>query len=317
MSETETNVIVPAAPEADVKLSFDPNNFAADMQKLATASGMTIETPQEPIAIPQPTQPAQPEQAAITKPEEATHTEVAVPEKFKTADGKVDKEKLNKSMANVDETLALYLAKEKELKRKMNEVKAQENAYLTPPVTKAPIPEAPINTNFAAQLEADVARDGFGVVAAKLFTAAQQSAVEQLKGEIDSLKGVNAENTTKQQIEAIGKHDPWVYTPEGLATLTRTLEEQPYLWQAADPYKAAYLYNNGLKNVAASRSNSQVLTPTPTARPSAPVPTGQAANRTSAPVLKLDTKEAIDNHLKGLTPAQQSEFFKKAGLPGF
>jgi hypothetical protein len=47
------------------------------------------------------------------------------------------------------------------------------------------------------------------------------------------------------------------------------------------------------------------------------VPSGQAAAPATGPVINLDSKEAIDNHLKKLTPAQQSEFFKKMGLPGY
>jgi hypothetical protein len=33
--------------------------------------------------------------------------------------------------------------------------------------------------------------------------------------------------------------------------------------------------------------------------------------------VKLDSKADIDRHLKSLTPAQQSEFFKRMGFPGF
>lgn len=307
--------IVNATDKTD--LSFKAEDFAADIEKLKNT--MTVDKPTASAPITPPTTPTQPEpevkvEAVVTKQDEATKIEV--PEKFKTADGSVDTEKLSKSITNVDEALASYLAKEKELKRKMNEVKAKENAYINPPIDIAPTPNIPINQSFAQQLEQDIAKDGAGVVLAKLFTAAQESVEERVKTEIEQLKSVNAQNTTKQQIEAIGKTDPWVYTPEGMATLTRVLEEQPYLWQAPDPYKAAYMQYNGLKNVA-SKSVPQVLTPTPTARPSAPVPTGQAAVQTSAQVLKLDTKQDVDNYLKKLTPAQQSEFFKKAGFPGF
>ena len=302
----------------DTNLSFNLNDFAADMEKLAKSQQMTVEPPVPAVSMTPPPTPVQPIQETVTAPvtETVEATKVEVPEKFKTADGNVDTEKLNKSITNVDEALASYLAKEKELKRKMNEVKAQENAYINPPATPAPANVIPINTTFAKQLEDDIAKEGAGVVLAKLFTAAQESVEERVQKEISLLKTVNADNTTKQQIEAIGKSDPWVYTPEGMATLTRVLEEQPYLWQANDPYKAAYIQYTGQKNVA-SKSNSQVLTPTPQARPTAPVPSGQAANQTSAPVIKLDTKQDIDNHLKKLSPAQQSEFFKKMGYPGF
>jgi hypothetical protein len=310
--------------KADSNLSFAPENFADDLAKLAAASGMTLETPQADIPLTPPNEPEQPKaqemtpepEAPVTKTDEATQ-KVEVPEKFKAPDGSVDTAKLEKSMVNVEQALAQYLEKEKELKRKMNEVKKQENAYITPPQTPAPTPVIPINTEFAKQLEADIQKEGAGVVLAKLFTAAQESVEERVKSEIESLKSVNAANATKAQIEAIGKNDPWVYTPEGMATLTQMLEEQPYLWNAPDPYKAAYLIYSGQKSVV-SKSVPQVLTPTPTARPTAPVPSGQAAApANTTPSLRLETKEDIENHLKKLTPAQQSAFFQKMGFPGF
>lgn len=325
---TETNTIPTEVTKAPVSgLSFDPANFAADIAKIAASKGITLEggkVVEQPVVetavITPPTPPEQPEpevQAPVTPKAEATKAEVSVPDKFKAPDGGIDAEKLNKSIVNVDEALAKYLEKERELKRKMNEVRAQENAYINPPPPpNAPAPVIPVNTNFAAQLEADIAKEGAGVVLAKLFTAAQESVEERVQSRIQALQTVNAENTTKQQIEAIGKNDPWVYTPEGMETLTRVLNEQPYLWNAPDPYKAAYLQYNGFRSVA-SKSAPQVLTPTPTARPTAPVQSGQAVVRTSAPVIKLDTKEDIDSHLKSLTPEQRKEFFKKAGYPAF
>jgi len=314
----ETNVTVP-----EVKLSFDPNNFAADMAKLAASKGLTIEGNEvKPVEVPVITPPTTPEQppvevAPVTPKDEATKADVVVPDKFKAPDGSIDTEKLNKSVVNAEAALANYLVIEKELKRKMNEVRAQENAYINPPpAPNAPIPVIPVNTNFAAQLEADIAKDGAGVVLAKLFTAAQESVEERVQSRIQELQNVNAETTTMKQVEAIGKNDPWVYTPEGMSTLTKILDEQPYLWNAKDPYKAAYLQYKGIENVA-SKSNSQVLTPTPQARPTAPMPSGQAANRTSAPVIKLDTKQDIDNHLKTLSPEERKKFFVKAGYPAF
>jgi hypothetical protein len=308
-----TNTVIPQTNTAN--LSFRDGDFAADMEKLAASQTMTVEVPTEPIQLGQtPTMPAQPETAAVTETEKA---KTEVPEKFKTADGEVDTEKLNKSITNVDEALAKYLEKEKELKRKMNEVRSQENAYITPPVTPTPTPTIPVNTDFAKRLEEDIAKDGAGVVLAKLFTAAQESVEERVQSRIQAIESHNSANTTKAQVEAIGKADPWVYSPEGMSTLTNILDTQPYLWQAPDPYKAAYLQYKGQQSASVSKSSSQVLTTTPPARPMAPVPSGQAANQTPAQTIALNSKEAIDTHLKGLTTAQQEAFFKKAGYPGF
>jgi hypothetical protein len=304
---------VPAKTQVE-NLSLRDNDFAADMAKLRASTGMTVEVQPEPIQLASPTTPAQPETAAVTETDKAP---VVVPEKFKAADGSVDTEKLGKSITNVDEALASYLEKEKELKRKMNEVKAKENTYLTPPATPTPNPVIPVNTDFAKKLEEDIAKDGAGVVLAKLFTAAQESVEERVQERIKAIESHNAANTTKQQVEAIGKSDPWVYTPEGLTTLTQILDTQPYLWNAPDPYKAAYLQYKGQQNVSV-KSSSQVLTTTPPARPTAPVPSGQAVNQTQAPKdFSKMSSETLQAHLKTLTPEQEREFFARQGFPKY
>lgn len=319
-----------ATPGADTGLSFKPEDFAKDMAKLQAEAGTV--TP-APTVETKPTQemPVQPAQATVT-PEPATKQDpapapeaaVEVPEKFKTPEGTLDEAKLAKSAENIDKALANYLAKEKELKRKINEVKAAENAYLNPaltatPVTPGQIPATSPNPalSFEQQLEADMQAQGAGKVLAKLFTAAQESALEQARRELMPIKEGFEESRTRQQIEAIGKIDPWVYTPEGVTALNQILDEQRYLLNAPDPYKAAYMYHRGLTGVTQSRSSSQVLTPTPTAKATAPVPSAVAANQTPSPTVNLNTREAIDAHLKTLTPKQQEEFFIKAGFPAF
>lgn len=314
--ETVDTAVVTAPVAKPESLSFKAEDFAADIAKLAAEQGVTVSPKVEP-----PTQPEQPvTQAPVTPPVEATKVEVPV--KFQTPDGGVDTEKLAKSTMNVEEALAKYLEKERELARKRNEVKAQENAYINPPTPpNTPTPVIPVNTNFAAQLEADIAKEGAGVVLAKLFTAAQESVEERVQKEISSLKNVNAENTIKQQIQAIGKSDPWVYTTEGISTLNQVLIEQPYLQTADDPYKAAYLFYNGQKSVA-SKSSPQVLTPTPIARPSAPVPTGQAASQANngmtpeAMFDKLTPGQKVE-FINRLPPNEQEKWFVKAGFPAF
>jgi len=275
---------------------------------------MVVEKEAPAIPMTPPNVPAQPEvkgpAAAIPEATKAPE----VPEKFKTPEGEIDIAKVEKSTLDAQVALDKYLAKERELKRKINEVKAAEVAPLTPPTTPQQPAYENVSPDFAVKIEQDIQSQGVGNVLAKLFNAAKEVAKEEIAGDITQLKTAHAETTTRQQIEAIGKVDPWVFTDEGVGTLTKILNEQPYLWNAADPYKAAYLIYNGVINVA-SRSQEKVTTSTPPARPSAPIPTGQASPVTPATV-RLDSKEAIDNHLKGLSLEQQEEFFRKSGLPG-
>jgi len=301
-------------PKVDEGLSLTNDTFAEDMAKLAAMAGSTPQTDTTPTTTETST-PTTPEQPVNQAPVTDEATKVDVPEKFKTPDGKIDVAKVEKSLMSAEETLAKYLAKEKELKRKMNDARKTEAGL--PPSELGNIQVSP---EFAAQFEKDVQTMGLGNAVIRLQTAtlkaAEEAAYSRAMKDIEGIKEVTANQTTRNQIEAIAKSDPWVYTPEGLNTLTTILDSQPYLWQAADPYKAAYVHYKGL-NVA-SQQVPQVLTPTPTARPSAPVPTGQAAApANNTPSVRLDSKEAINTHLKKLTAEQQSEFFKKMGFPGF
>jgi hypothetical protein len=303
-------------PAKDPDLSFKNSDFAADMAKLAEKAGQSMTPSVPPLAVPMtpPSVPVQPEKATVIPEATKAPEAVAVPEKFQTPDGKIDVQKVEQSTLNAQEALDKYLAKEKELKRKINEVHAQERGIPTPVQTTQPSQSPALNPDFAKQIEADIQAKGAGVVLAQLFNAAKEVAKEEIRGDVEQIKSAQADVSTRQQIEAIGKVDPWVYTEEGVGTLTKILNEQPYLWNAADPYKAAYLIYNGVLNVA-SRSQGKVLTPNPTVRPTAPVPSGQASLVTQTPII-LNSKQDIDNHLKTLTPAQQEEFFKRAGLPG-
>ena len=306
-------------------LTFKANDFAQDIQKLAVEQGLP--DPYKEEAPPAVAMPAQPPQAAVTPTEPAKQETtpepkvVEVPEKFKTADGKVDEAKLEKSIVNVDQALAKYLEKEKELKRKINEVKTAENAYLNP-VNVAPTTEpvqTPANLPFRQMLAKDIQEQGIEVVLEKLFTASQEAALDQARKELSPLKQGFEEATTRSQVEAIGKADPWVYTEDGISTLNQILTQQPYLMQAPDPYKAAYIHYQGQRGVTQKvEHSSQVSTPTPTAKASAPVPTAVAAsNANTSPTINLDSPQAVDAYLKTLDPKQQEEFFVKMGLPAF
>lgn len=318
---------------AEKGLSFAPENFAADMQMLATEQGKTI-TP-EGIVADTPTQTPAPavqpevlatETPAVTpEPAKVEVKPVVVPDKFKAPDGTLDMAKVEKSTMSADQALAKYLEKEKELKRKINEVKASENAYLNPANTPNPIlSQSVLNANvpFHQQLEQDVQAIGLGKTLEKLFTASQESALEQARKEITPIKQGYDQSVTKNQIEAIGKSDPWVYTEDGVNTLNRILTEQPYLMNAEDPYKAAYIAYQGILGVNAriAGTNTQVLTPNPTARASAPVPTARAADSsTASPETVFDklTNAQKSEFIKRLPTAEQEKWFIRSGFPAF
>ena len=308
MTNAVKAVEVPAA-----NLSFKNEDFAEDMAKLQTAVATPTVTPEAAIPATTTAQDTTP----VTEQKPATSE---VPEKFKTPDGKVDESKVEKSLVNVEEAIAKYTAKQKELNRLINETKAKENAYLRSDVATtqntAPTTPAPVDQSFEQMIEADLQKEGTGKTLSKLFNAAREAALEQFRTEISPLQASIHENQMRGQVEAIGKTDPWVYTPEGIDTLTKILNDKPFLANSDNPYRDAYLFYQGAR-LTASRVDSQVSTPTPTAKASAPAPTASAANHTSAPVVRLDSTESIEKFLHKLTPKEQSEFFVKQGLPAF
>jgi len=321
---SEEQVISTPEPAVDSRPNISAEELNADLQKFVEQNKPTTVTAQPTQTM--PAQTVQPEPTPATETPAVTPQPTAtdgatptpeVPEKFKTPDGKLDEEKLAKSTFHVDQALAKYLEKEKELKRKQNEVRKAENPYLTPTTPANTPPTENANLSFDKQLEADVQAQGLGPVLAKLFTAAKDTALEEARKELSPLKEGFEAATSRKQIEDIGKTDAWVYTEEGVNTLQQILAEQPYMWQASDPYKAAYLHYQGIRGVT-GRVGSQVRTPTPPAKATAPVPSAVAANpSTPAPVVDLNSREAISRHLKTLTPKQQEEFFKKQGYPAF
>ncbi len=308
MTESIKAVEVPAKD-----LSFKNEDFAQDMEKLQTA----VATPE--VKTEETTPAITPTQDTTTEPTQKPVSS-EVPEKFKTPDGKVDESKVEKSLVNVEEAIAKYTAKQKELNRLINETKAKENAYLRSDVVATPTIDtttpAKTDQSFEQMIESDLQKEGTGKTLSKLFNAAREAALEQLRTEISPLQATIHETQTRNQLEAIGKTDPWVYTATGIDTLTKILNDKPFLTNSDNPYRDAYLFYQGAK-LTASRVDSQVSTPTPTAKTSAPTPTALAANHTSAPVVRLDSKESIDKILQKLTPKEQSEFFAKLGLPAY
>ncbi len=308
MTESIKAVEVPAKD-----LSFKNEDFAQDMEKLQTA----VATPE--VKTEETTPAITPTQDTTTEPTQKPVSS-EVPEKFKTPDGKVDESKVEKSLVNVEEAIAKYTAKQKELNRLINETKAKENAYLRSDVVATPTIDtttpAKTDQSFEQMIESDLQKEGTGKTLSKLFNAAREAALEQLRTEISPLQATIHETQTRNQLEAIGKTDPWVYTATGIDTLTKILNDKPFLTNSDNPYRDAYLFYQGAK-LTASRVDSQVSTPTPTAKTPAPTPTALAANHTSAPVVRLDSKESIDKILQKLTPKEQSEFFAKLGLPAY
>lgn len=287
------------AAQAPAEFSGAPGDLMKDLALLdAQQNPPTVPEPQAP----EPVQPA----TATATPE--------VPEKFKDENGNADQAKIEKSTADAQAALTKYLAMEKDLRRKMNEVSGlQKQAPQSP--TDAPATASP----FAAQLEADMAKFGAGAVLERLFEAAKETAKAEAKRDVLSDVMADREERleikSRQELEQIAKFDQGVISPEGLEALARIRAERPWIEKAANPTSEAYKVYLA-DQVIKARLNGQV-TPNPKgpAAKAPPTPVGPAPRvsvQPTAPVLQ--TKEDIDKHLSTLDEKGQEAFFKGFGL---
>ena len=316
MQATVDNVVAINEPGSVGKVEVPPEfsgkwgDFGKDMAAIAAEqpqpaeagelTELVVEVPAPP-ATPEPVQP----KAAEVQPEAAATPEQQaqrVPDKFKTPDGQLDQERLLKS----------YSDAERELKRLQNAARAP----LQDPNQAAPNQQATpqVPQTFEAQLEQDVKAKGIGPVLAQLFYAARESALQGAMQEIEGLREVHEQQVRGEELKAIAKRDPWVFTQEGLTTLTEIRKTRPWVNQSPEPWKEAYRSFLADRAMGISSGNGQqVQTPTPKAA-TAPPGSVAAANRTVEPTIKLDTQEAILAHVATLPKDKEAEFWKKAGF---
>lgn len=297
-----------AQPDAGLQgFSGKPGDFAADMAKIAAEFGHAPEAP-APIAAEAPAAiqhkapeaaPAQPEQ-----PQAAGQPTVEVPKKFQNADGTVDADKVQKSEVNLDEAIARYKAKEREFQQLQNKVN-------NPPAYQPPVAQAQEGIDpFVAQLNADLAANPSnpGLVLAKLFHAAKDSAYQQAKQDIEGIRTETHAEKNEKELAGLLKLYPEMASPDGIEKLSAIRQERGInTWRGAF---REYIADQGMTQ----RLGGQVQTPNPTAAAvKAPASPAAAAPRAVAEAPK--TEKEINAMLNGMTQAQQNEFWKRT-FPG-
>lgn len=303
-------------PKPDISMDLD--DFAKEMAKIeAESKGIPAEVKPDvmPAQSSQVQEPAKPE----SSPAAAISKSVAIPEKFKAADGGIDAEKVAKSTVAAEGALRKYLALESEMKRKANEVRNLQAQPAVTPVTLAPNGQEgfEVSSDFAARLEQDLQNPqiGAGKVLASLFAAAQNLAYQRVQNETAGLREQVVQEGSRRELQMIAEIDPWILEPEGFNTLSQIRQERPWVNNHPEPWKAAYREYLADK-VLAERRGSQVSTPTPrNITPRAPAPAVIAANSVrlpaEVPVVDLTDARAVDEYVSKLPIAQQEEFFKK------
>lgn len=314
-----------AAPT--VTLSNDWNKdlaaMAAEVQpqtpaqpELATSQAAVTPAPVAPVVpTAQPNEQAKTAQTAPVVPVAGTAATpaVEVPEKFRGADGKLDQEKLLKSYGDA----------ERALKQAQNKLATTPTAPAVPQVPAVAAPVAQVGN--LTPLELQVAKDiwqqgqaGFTEAQAialartqvKGWEAAAAMASERALGGVSQIQESINEQRRAAELTSLAKNYPDVLTPKGFEELVKVREENPWINQSPEPWKAAAQLLVGQKGLIGQAGT--VVIPTPTGAQNQPIPVTPSAP-VSQPV-QLNTPAQIEAYVKTLTPTQEAEFWKLQGL---
>lgn len=308
-------------------------DMAKDMASIAQEM-----SPQE-----QPAQPdnGQPNPAVVTNPEVKSPAAVVpqaqtannqppapqaedVPEKFRDANGKLDQEKLIKS----------YFEAEKALKRAQNAAQTPAAPQVAQPVQSQPQSQPVATPQGLTPFEARVAQDLLNEAAALGYQMPQAQAIAQARiqirlldakhqadtaatfAEVAQFRETLAQQAQRTELESLAKNPDtnWVLTPKGQSDLMKVREENPWINASPTPWASAAYHLLGQRRISEKSSGGLVNMPNPTgaqnAAPPLPVtPTPPASNP-----IQLNTPQQIEAHVKTLTPQQEAEFWRKAGM---
>ncbi len=312
-----TGSLVGAAPSVTMS-----NDWNKDLAAMAAES--VKETPAQPVV-------GQPQQAVVTPP--ATQTPaipatqaaapaipvivppVEVPEKFRGPDGKLDQEKVLKS----------YFDAEKALKKAQNALGAQ------PAATPAAVPAQPGQPQPAqaqqqlSPFELQVAQDLFSQggfteqqamaqarVMVRLSEAKHRADTAATFAEVNQFREALAQQQQRTELQSLAERNPEVLTPQGYAELVKVREENPWINNAPEPWKAAAHFLLGQKQMYGQAGLVNIPTPKGVQQAVPPLPVTPA--QTVQNPIALNTPEQIQAYVSTLSPENEGEFWKKMGL---
>lgn len=347
----EAGAMTPVATTVNVPLKATNDNVSGQWQEFLKDEGMkvdatgnavpaaTTEPPVQPAPTPAPQAeaPAVPaptvETPAVTPPTAegqppAQGQAPEVPAKFQDANGGLDEAKLEKSTVSIEARLAQYREKEKELTQKAQKASEktpdspppQQQAQVTPAQTAMTLDQVT-----PQMIEESIAKNGQGNVIMELMQMARSEGVaqatQQVQGTVAGLQGRIESRERAEELTAIAKDDPWVFTDEGMKTLVSIRQSKPWLNEAPEPWKEAYRdykATQALGQSTVARLNPQVSTSTPQAQAGRvpPTPAGAAGSIPQQVVpVNLNDPAAVKKHLDSLPWAEQLKFFGTA-MPG-
>ena len=307
--ENEMNVVtVPTMAINDPSLSPTPipdqfsgkwEDMAKDMAAMAGNGEVT------PIEVITPKQDEPMGQVAPVQTAQAPSTVTPeVPDKFKAPDCKLDEGKIIKSYLDLEKAWGRAQSAKNLPQVPFQQAQQQQ---VQPQATTEP-------QSFEAQVEQDLKTYGAGPVLARLFQSAREAARADLTNELQDVRSLHENEIRTRELQAIAKHDPFVFTEEGFNTLKSIRESRPWINSSPEPWKQAYREYLADKAMNVQLGNgSQVFMPNPKAV-TAPVGPVTAANRAPQSTVKLETQADILNYVATLTKDQEAEFWRRSGF---
>lgn len=308
---------VPGIPEVP-QFSGKPGNLMNDLAALAAE-----QAPKEVPVMPQAEVNPQPE---ITQVAPAT-----VPEKFKAPDGSLDTAKLEKSLVNVEEALARYQDKEKQLRQKQNEVNNLSRYQAAPNVAPvqpvAPnVQQVPL-TAFEIQVAQDLVNEaaangyqmphGQAIAQARVLVKMTEAKAAHEQSLTESLRIKLEDQDRRKELEAIAQYDDSVLSPEGFDALSKIRELKPWINQSPTPWTEAYNYYLAEQTKAARLKGTVLPTPTGLTAKAPPTPVGPAPRAVVQPVgpdFNSMSQAQITAHVAKMSPEQEKAFWASRGL---
>lgn len=287
--ERGIEVVNGADPAGAAALEFTPGNVdqktEADLNALEAQINAQLQGKLAQQAPQLPVQQQQPQaQVQIQEPQAQPQGVVPptdVPQKFQNADGSLNEQKLDKSLANLN----AYVEAERELTR-LRQANAQGNQF-NPQAFQQPQyqPQQPQQgQDFVGDVQRGLQTNAAGTVV-NLFRAAQLAAEQNVQ---ESLKEVNM----KMELMSIAQEDPVVFTKQGLQELIQIRKDNPWVNDSPSPWLYAYR----IRQTNAAPRQAQPQAPQQVRRPAPILGGGQQPPKLSVP-LQIRTVDDLNRHV--------------------
>ncbi len=287
---------------------------ATDLANIAKELGVSVDASGNTTPIQATAQPAQ--VTPVTQPQAAEQpkTETAVPAKFQNPDGTVNEQRLEKSTQSIDEAIARYRVKEREFQQLQNKV---NNPIAVPQVQVQPAQVQPTQlTAFEVQIANDLLaestaagepmKQAHAIAQARVIAKGLEAKYSAEMDATSDLRRRLEDNERSRELQGMIDGDPSLMSAEMVDKLWQVRQDNPYLNQAKEPWKAAYTFFKGSQT-----HGGQVQTPNPTGQ------TAKAPPTPVGPVSRVQQTVNLENvaDIKTLTDAQL-EAMTRQHFPG-